>query len=225
MGHYTLVNSTFEQFAEAEASKPSYHAVLSDPPYGIAFMGKKWDDIGGPHAFQEQVKTWGSLMLPLLYPGALVFMFGGTRTWHRLASGMEDAGYKLWDTFMWLYGTGFPKMKSQLKPAWEPILCFKAPGSHDESGFLNIDNGRIGTDVLGWHGSEKPKQRGRYPANLVLDETAATSLGAPARFFYCAKPSSAEREAGCEALPTRIGGSNAKGFTKELAAGYNRNRL
>jgi len=59
--------------------------------------------------FQCLVKSWGDALLPILYPGAIVIMAGGTRMWHRLAAGMEDAGFELWDTMMWLYGSGFPK--------------------------------------------------------------------------------------------------------------------
>jgi len=86
-----------------------FHAVLCDPPYGIAFMGKEWDTVQGPSAFQSRVKAWGEALMPLLYPGALVLMFGGTRMWHRLAAGVEDAGFEMWDTLMWLHGQGFPK--------------------------------------------------------------------------------------------------------------------
>jgi DNA modification methylase len=101
-----------EELARIAGSSTKYHAVLSDPPYGIAFMGKQWDDVGGPAAFQSQVKLWGDALMPLLYPGAVVMMFGGTRMWHRLAAGMEDAGFELWDTMMWLYGSGFPKLRT-----------------------------------------------------------------------------------------------------------------
>jgi len=251
-----------------------YHAVLCDPPYGIAFMGKKWDDHGGPEAFQLQAKIWGEAMIPLLYPGALVFMFAGTRMWHRLAAGMEDAGFHLWDTVMWLHGQGFPKAQDisklidkangdprtkivgryqppgmdkpwnlknakdertvplsassrnnleilapgsdtsapwvghktpQLKPAWEPILCFRAPNNGKKyaelaleygSGSLNIENARIGTskDVPASprraaqgpaygdlsndpaNGTGWNPNMGRYPANLVLDEKVASML-------------------------------------------------
>src|ERR1700722_439756 len=146
---YSVYNSEFVSWAKAQTDGVKYHAVLCDPPYGIAFMGKEWDDVGAPSAFQSQVKQWGEALLPLLYPGALVLMFGGTRTWHRLAAGMEDAGFQLWDTLMWLHGQGFPKggdisklidkqnsatsqpwsgyKTPQLKPAWEPCLAFRAP--------------------------------------------------------------------------------------------------
>ena len=91
------------------ALEGKFHAVLCDPPYGISFMGKEWDIAQGPAEFQARVNAWGNAILPLLYPGALVFMFGGTRMWHRLAAGMEDAGFEMWDTLMWLHGQGFPK--------------------------------------------------------------------------------------------------------------------
>ena len=185
---------------------PKYHAILCDPPYGISFMGKKWD-AGGPEAFQATAKSWGEAIKPLLCPGALVFMFAGTRMWHRLAAGMEDAGFHLWDTLMWLHGQGFPKGQDisklidrahgnereklrqekrtgkdlgtfgsyagnnwvsapgseisvpwaghktpQLKPAWEPVLAFRAPSQGKKyvelalehgSGTLNVDSARI----------------------------------------------------------------------------------
>ncbi len=79
-----------------------FHAVLCDPPYGYEFMGKDWDK-------NTKFKEWGEAIMPLLCPGALGLMFGGTRTWYKLATGMEDAGFELIDTLMWLYGQGFPK--------------------------------------------------------------------------------------------------------------------
>jgi hypothetical protein len=128
---YTVENSEFVAWAEMETlfQVNKFHAVLCDPPYGIAFMGKEWDDPGGPVAFQAQAKAWGEAMLPLLYPGALVFMFAGTRMWHRLAAGMEDAGFHLWDTLMWLHGQGFPK-------------------AQDISKLIDKQHGRIGQSVV-----------------------------------------------------------------------------
>lgn len=250
---YKVHNAEFTQWAFFENTK--YHAVLCDPPYGIAFMGKKWDDLGGPAAFQAQVTCWGESLKPLLYPGALVFMFGGTRMWHRMAAGMEDAGFHLWDTLMWLYGQGFPKAQDisklidkakgterevigvgtsgknrnvlnaalypesfggdytitapgselsapwggyktpQLKPAWEPVLCFRAPNDgmkyaelalEHGSGALNVDGARIGNDLVGWGGKGREQGRtyeggwgvgeprpveGRYPANVAFECT------------------------------------------------------
>ena len=192
---------------------PKFHAVLSDPPYGLRFMGKDWDRVSA--------KEWGEATMPLLYPGAIVLMFGGTRTWHKLATGMEEAGFEIWDTLMWLHGQGFPKAQAidklmkqggnqwsghktaALKPAWEPVLCFRAPRQGKNyaelameygSGALNVDGGRIGTTesfggggkVSSGYGRNREYQLGdgwqpgssvgRYPANLVLDEESAEML-------------------------------------------------
>lgn len=199
---YIVHNSEFTDWSEDYLAwgGEKFHAVLCDPPYGISFMGKDWDkpdafrrtknenDVGrkdvfgrtsrtspeysGGLDFQKQAESWGLSLMPLLYPGAIVMMFSGTRMWHRLAAGMEDAGFHLWDTLMWLHGQGFPKAQDisklidkgnpqkdwvgfktpQLKPAWEPVLCFKAPSGGLKyadlavrygSGCLNIDAGRI----------------------------------------------------------------------------------
>lgn len=99
-----IYNAEFVSWAKKQKGK-KFHAVLCDPPYGLSFMGKDWDD-------RIAAKEWGEAMLPLLYPGALVFMFGGTRTWHKLATGMEESGFEMTDTLMWLYGTGFPKAQA-----------------------------------------------------------------------------------------------------------------
>lgn len=87
---------------------PKYHAILSDPPYGLAFMGKSWDNMA-PKEFQEWVTEWGRLLLLHVYPGAVLLAFGGTRTYHRLAAGLEDAGWEVADCLMYMYGSGFPK--------------------------------------------------------------------------------------------------------------------
>src|ERR1051325_3194619 len=92
----------------------SFDAVLCDPPYGLSFMGKAWDHgVPGPDVWSE--------VLRVLKPGAPLLAFGGSRTFHRLTCAIEDAGFAVSDTLCWLYGSGFPKGKSQLKPAWEPI--------------------------------------------------------------------------------------------------------
>lgn len=88
---------------------PPFHAVLSDPPYGLAFMGREWDSFGSPKEYQDWVLDWAADLLEHLYPGAVCLFFGGTRMWHRLACGLEDAGFEVYDTLMWLYGQGFPK--------------------------------------------------------------------------------------------------------------------
>lgn len=126
-----------------ELPDASVHAVVTDPPYGIAFMGKEWDQFGefgstrkrgdytrnkrrGTHDdaleagrydlspsamvnFQRWCEAWSRECLRVLKPGGYMLVFGGSRTWHRLASGIEDAGFEIRDSMAWLYGSGFPK--------------------------------------------------------------------------------------------------------------------
>lgn len=120
----------------------SIDSVISDPPYGLEFMGKDWDSFGqslepfkedekefggytnhirygkGLQAminFQNWVTEWAAECYRVLKPGGFLVAFGGTRTFHRLAVGIENAGLQCKDTFMvhgiinWTYGTGFPK--------------------------------------------------------------------------------------------------------------------
>lgn len=83
---------------------PKFHAVLCDPPYELGFMGKSWDSRG----VSFRAETWSAIR-SLLVPGAHLLAFGGTRTFHRIAIAIEDAGFEIRDTLGWLYGSGFPK--------------------------------------------------------------------------------------------------------------------
>jgi site-specific DNA-methyltransferase (adenine-specific) len=82
----------------------SIDTCITDPPYELGFMGKKWDSSG--IAFQPE--TWQAVYR-VLKPGALLLAFGGTRTYHRLVCAIEDAGFEIRDTIAWVYGSGFPK--------------------------------------------------------------------------------------------------------------------
>jgi site-specific DNA-methyltransferase (adenine-specific) len=80
----------------------SVDAIVTDPPYGLAFMGKDWDHgVPGVHFWAEALRV--------AKPGAFLLAFGGTRTFHRLTCAIEDAGWEIRDCLMWLYGSGFPK--------------------------------------------------------------------------------------------------------------------
>jgi site-specific DNA-methyltransferase (adenine-specific) len=78
--------------------------IITDPPYELGFMGKSWDKQGV--SFQRE--TWQIIRESCL-SGSMLLSFGGTRTFHRIACAIEDAGWELRDTIMWLYGSGFPK--------------------------------------------------------------------------------------------------------------------
>jgi DNA modification methylase len=87
----------------------SVDAIVTDPPYGLEFMGKAWDGFGTPLGFQTWSEQWAREAFRVLKPGGHLLAFGGTRMYHRLAAGIEDAGFEIRDTLMWLYGSGFPK--------------------------------------------------------------------------------------------------------------------
>lgn len=82
----------------------SIDSIITDPPYELNFMGKDWDNAGV--SFSKA--TWEKC-LRVLKPGGHMLVFGGSRTFHRIACAIEDAGFDLRDTIMWLYGSGFPK--------------------------------------------------------------------------------------------------------------------
>lgn len=92
----------------AEMDADSVDAVVCDPPYGLEFMGKAWDRYAPPH-FETWCKSWAREALRVLKPGGHLLAFGGTRTFHRLTCGIEDAGFEVRDCLSWLYGSGFPK--------------------------------------------------------------------------------------------------------------------
>ena len=80
----------------------SVDSVVADPPYGLAFMGKKWDyDVPGVDIWQE--------CLRVLKPGGHLLSFAGSRTYHRMTVAIEDAGFEIRDQIMWVYGSGWPK--------------------------------------------------------------------------------------------------------------------
>lgn len=266
----------------------SVDAVVTDPPYGLEFMGKDWDgadgfrrslnaaDVGrdnafgrtsarapeyntgrgarvrseraaeltqagkghstsaGPYLaagvdsvrvagppFQEWCEAWARECLRVLKPGGYMLAFGGSRTWHRLACAVEDAGFEIRDSIAWLYGSGFPKSLNltdeagdrtgwgtALKPAFEPIVVGRKPlvgtvaanVQQHGTGALNIDACRIAGDEDGsrnrppsrlgstttyaqdaWTRSvvverQDTTGKGRWPTNVVLDETQAAEL-------------------------------------------------
>jgi len=184
----------------ASLDAESIDAIVTDPPYGIRFMGERWDyEIPSVDAFAE--------MYRVLKPGGRLLCFAATRTMHRMWVNVEDAGFTIEDSIAWMFGTGFPKHQSKLKPAYEPV-CVARKGAPS---LLNINDCRIPAEKLtGWrgrptkgygglHGVEvggRPVS-GRWPANVVLDEEAATVLDSDtndaSRFFYVAKASQSER--------------------------------
>lgn len=82
----------------------SVDSIVTDPPYELGFMGKKWDSSGIAYS----TELWKEC-LRVLKPGGHLLSFGGTRTWHRVAVAIEDSGFEIRDSIAWMYGSGFPK--------------------------------------------------------------------------------------------------------------------
>jgi DNA modification methylase len=180
-------------------------------------------------AFQGFCAAWASQCFRVLKPGAHLAAFSATRTAHLLACGLEDAGFELRDLLIWLHGNGYPGARpiegglaTGLKPAVEPILLARKPleGTLESNlsthgtGALNINAGRVVSgDESCSNTGRNHRRQGRWPANLLLSHSPRCTrtrcerdcpvelLGTRHRFFYCAKPTRRERDAGCERLP------------------------
>ena len=100
----------------AEMPDNSVDSIVTDPPYELGFMGKSWDNSG----IAYNVELW-SQALRVLKPGGHLLAFGGSRTYHRLASAVEDAGFEIRDQIMYLYGSGFPKSLNVTKAAKDKV--------------------------------------------------------------------------------------------------------
>jgi site-specific DNA-methyltransferase (adenine-specific) len=95
-----LLGDCLDKLKELEAN--SVDSIVTDPPYGLAFMGKKWDyDVPSQAIWEECMRV--------LKPGGHILSFAGSRTYHRMAVRIEDAGFEIRDQIMWIYGSGFPK--------------------------------------------------------------------------------------------------------------------
>jgi DNA modification methylase len=101
--NFTLYHGDNRQVLPTFAEN-SVDAIVTDPPYELGFMGKSWDASGV--AFDPA--TWREA-LRVLKPGGHLIAFSGSRTYHRMAVAIEDAGFEIRDQIMWIYGSGFPK--------------------------------------------------------------------------------------------------------------------
>jgi len=164
-----------------ELPENSVDSIVTDPPYGLSFMGKKWDyDVPSIEIWREALRV--------LKPGGHLLSFGGTRTYHRLVVNIEDAGFEIRDCIQWLYGSGFPKshnLKDEykgygtaLKPANEPICVARKPLEKGLTvaenvlkygcGAINIDGSRIAV-------SDDDPNHGRN-GSISLEDGGKTSM-------------------------------------------------
>lgn len=172
-----------------------FDSLVTDPPSSISFMGNEWDsDKGG----RSQWVAWLSSILTecnrVLKPGAYALVWALPRRSHWTCLALEDSGFEIRDVVTHLFGNGFPKSRSLLKPASEHWILCKTPGKLQE---LQIEGSKV---------------QGRYPANLMLthsEECEGTCLEScpvalledKAQFFYCGKAKAKERNFGLEGLP------------------------
>ena len=156
--NYTLYQGNMLDMLEV--IKPeTIDSIITDPPYELNFMGKGWDNSG--IAFQKE--TWQKCY-EVLKPGGYLLAFGGSRTFHRIAVAIEDAGFEIRDTIMWLYGSGFPKSMNI------GLAIDKKNGVESE-----VIGQQVVPDITGdAYGTMNDKQGGSYK-NIVRDVKKATN--------------------------------------------------
>ncbi len=168
-------------------------AVVTDPPYGIDFLGKSWDaNTGALETYAECFRV--------LKPGGYILAFSAARTYHHLAVTLEQAGFEIRDQLMWLYSQAMPK-GNNLKPAHEPI----ALGVKGKPSALNINATRVPRETMTypangisrlefnqqkpqrWTGELTVNDQGGYPHNVIGEVEGYQ------KYFYCPKVSKTER--------------------------------
>ncbi len=125
-----------------------FHSVVTDAPYGLSFMGKKWDyDVPSVELWQE--------VLRVLKEGGYLLSFAGTRTQHRMAVNIEDAGFEIRDMIAWVYGSGFPK-------------------SHNIGKAIDKNNGKYKIDLTDFGNYIKEKREVKRYSRKQLDDIMET---------------------------------------------------
>ena len=169
----------------------SVDSIVTDPPYELGFMGKKWDSSGIAYS----VELWQQC-LRVLKPGGHLLSFGGTRTWHRVAVGIEDAGFEIRDSMAWLYGSGFPKSLDVSKAidkqaGAEREVLGRNPNSREQAGKENTlyESGTVGKTAYetapstpeaqqwqGWGTALKPAFEPIVVARKPIEGTVANNV-------------------------------------------------
>ena len=179
-----LEGDCLDVLGEMEAE--SVDAIVTDPPYGIGFKGRRWDSVAireaaaraghdrlsPSEAFEIWSQIWAEECRRVMKPGAFLAAFGSPRTFHRLSCGLESAGLELRDTLMWLHAEGMPKSRrhpggraTTLKPAFEPVVLAR----REPAGTVAQTIARYGTGALN---VEACRVGGRHPANVVIGHAA-----------------------------------------------------
>lgn len=187
-------------------------AILTDPPYELGIGGLQWDKTG--IAYNERL--WASA-LRVLKPGGWLAAFSSTRTYHRMASAVEDAGFVVQDMIAFMYGTGRPSGAARLRPAHEPVLLaskghavlqIQRAGIPAEESRPVFQRGAPQTSKIfgsGYYATQRASgftNLPRWPTNAALHHEIdcqdpscpVEHLGPAAKLFYTSKASPAERK-------------------------------
>ena len=172
-----------------ELQSNSVDSIVCDPPYELGFMGKSWDNSGIAYS----VELWQQC-LRVLKPGGHLLAFGGTRTWHRLAVAIEDAGFEIRDNIAWLYGSGFPKSHNiskaidKMQGAEREVVGETRKGLiPGQSSFVNANQMRDSADITapatdeakawdGWGTALKPAHEPIVVARKPVEGTVAENV-------------------------------------------------
>lgn len=225
--------SIVKRFGAADAAPAKVGKTGAYKRASRGFMGKKWD--GGDIAFRPE--TWAEV-LRVLKPGGHVLAFGSSKGYHRMACAIEDAGFEIRDTIMWLYGTGFPKSHNldgewdgwgtALKPAFEPVIMARKPliGTVEKNvlthgtGAINIDASRVPAEgrplrVGDYKATADNVYEGRQDGSLMGGSKAVGSTDQgrfPANVIH---DGSDEVEAGFPNAPGQLGRSSTNPETSK----------
>ena len=183
----------------------SVDAIVTDPPYGISFMAKKWDyDVPKVDVWQEAMRV--------LKPGGHALIACGTRTQHRMVCNIEDAGFEIRDVVSWIYGSGFPKSLNVSK------AIDKAAGAERE--VVGVVSG-MGKQNPEWNGTSQGRKENsfkpEYQATAPATEAAkqwdgwGTALKPACEFFTLARKPLSEKTVAANVLKWGTGGINIDG--------------
>lgn len=222
----TVLAKLPDSSVDAIVTDPPYGIDIMGEAWDGAAIRRAVSDSGEKlttgEALERWTAVWAAEARRVLKPGGHLLAFGSPRTFHRLTSGIENSDLQVRDTLLWLNGQGIPKgrnlpggLGTALKPVFEPIVLARAPfdGSVADNlerfgtGALNIDAARVG-EARYWpahvalsHAPGCGKVCASDCPARMIDAARPDLL--PSRFFFCAKATRQEREAGCDQLPER----------------------
>jgi DNA modification methylase len=192
----------------------SIDSIVTDPPYELGFMGKKWDNSG----IAYNVELWKEC-LRVLKPGGYLLAFGGTRTQHRMVCAIEDAGFEIRDTILWIYGSGFPKSLDILK-AIDKQAGAKRENILNENGEQVWTSQKQGKKSMFDGGKERPAT---YPATYW--QGWGTALKPAVEPICMARKPLSEKTVAQNVLKWGTGGININGCRIELDGTENLNAI